>query len=535
MAAFRNPAALPSMFKSSFARWLAMACIALLSGCASLPAVQPAPSRAIAPSMQTTLGRVALSSTPAPDFTGFRLLPAGSFALDARLTLAERAQQSLDVQYYVLGNDDTGRRLLRSLRDAAARGVRVRLLIDDLYTAGEDELLLGLQAHPNVEVRLFNPFPAGRSRLATKVLASLADFRRINHRMHNKLFIADGAVAIAGGRNIADEYFGRSAVQNFIDLDALMVGGAVWQLQSSFDEYWNSSYAYPLHAIARSDKPKERLRREFDGAVDATPPPPRPPAFDVLGYPPIGRDIDAGWLQLVWSKAVAFADPPDKIVGATAQYGGVPLVDVQSVRYEVLEQIEKADAEVAINSPYFVPGEKGLAMLSRLAEKRVRVSLLTNSLASSDEPLVAMGYRRYRNDLLAVGVELYELSPAQVQRAGRFKAIRDSIGRLHAKTAVIDQKKVFFGSMNFDPRSESVNTELGVFADSPQLAEEMLRLMTIDRAEGALRVTQGDDGTLRWAAPSEDGQWSFHSEPGADLWHLWWWNLLSPLAPEELL
>ena len=149
--------------------------------------------------------------------------------------------------------------------------------------------------------------------------------------------------------------------------------------------------------------------------------------------------------------------------------------------------------------------------------------------------LVAMGYRRYRNDLLAAGVELYELSPAQVRRAGPFKAFRDSTGRLHAKTAVIDQQKVFFGSMNFDPRSESVNTELGVFADSPQLAEEMLRLMTIDRAEAAFRVMQADDGTLRWGTFSEDGQWSSHPEPGAEIWRLWWWNLLSPLAPEELL
>ena len=510
---------------------------ALLSGCATLPPLTPSQlSAAIAPSMDTLLGRVALSSTPTPELTGFRLLPSGAFALDTRLALIQRAQRSLDLQYYLVQNDDTGRLLLRALRDAAQRGVRVRLLVDDLYTAGEDELLLGLQANPNVEVRLFNPFPGGRSGLASRIATSLADLSRVNHRMHNKLFIADGAMAVAGGRNIADEYFSRGSVDNFIDLDAFMVGGAVWQLQRLFDDYWNSPFVYPMQAIAYSDLSATELRQRFDALTAGAALEPLPPDVrDILGNPPLSADIDGGWLPLIWSRAAPYADPPDKIIGGTTQYAGVPLQDVQSVRFEVLEQVARARQEVFIDSPYLIPGEKGVNLFRAAAARGVRVSLLTNSLASTDEPLVAMGYRRYREPLLDAGVQLYELSPTQIRRSGAFKSLRDSIGRLHAKTAVIDRRMVFIGSMNFDGRSASVNTEMGVFVDSPQLAEEMLRLMTMERRVAALQLARTPDGRLQWNVLGDDGLPEAHPEPGADPLQLLWWKLLSPLAPEELL
>jgi len=508
-----------------------------LGGCAGMPADAPRRvSQAIPASYDTLLGKVAMSSTPAPELTGFRLLPSGAFALDARLALVQRAQRSLDLQYYLVQNDGTGRLLLRALRDAAERGVRVRLLVDDLYTSGEDELLLGLQARPNVEVRLFNPFPAGRSTLAARLFASLGDFGRINHRMHNKMFIADGAMAVVGGRNIADEYFARGAQENFIDLDAVMVGGAVPQLQTIFDGYWNSPFVYPLQTVAHSETTPETLRRAFDQATGADAPPVSPPAHDLLGNPPFGEDIDSGWLGLVWSRAEPYADPPDKITGATTQYAGVPIEDVQSVRFEVLEQFAAARQEIMLNSPYLVPGERGMALFRAAAGRGVHVSLLTNSLASTDEPLVYLGYRRYRAELLAAGVELYELSPSRIRRENVFKAFRDSTGRLHAKTAVIDRRRVFFGSMNFDPRSASVNTEMGVFVDSPQLAGEMLRLMAIDRQQAALRVLQ-DYGTdrLRWVGHDDDGASYEQDEPGRNRPGVWLWRLLAPFAPEQLL
>jgi putative cardiolipin synthase len=216
------------------------------------------------------------------------------------------------VQYYLIQNDRTGRLLMRTLRDAASRGVRIRLLVDDLYTAGADPMFRGLAAFPNVEVRLFNPFCCARGSLVSKFVASIGDFRRLNRRMHNKLFIADGAIAVMGGRNIADEYFTRSETHNFVDMDVFIVGAVVPQLTSIFDVYWNSPQAYPVELIVGGSAYREDERRAFDHLVEdgeqlkslVMPP------IDILGYGPISDDLDAGRLGLVWGTAVAFADPP---------------------------------------------------------------------------------------------------------------------------------------------------------------------------------------------------------------------------------
>jgi len=231
---------------SRWGHWVfALVAASLFAGCATLPDEAPRPpTKAIAVSADTALGKIALASQPDPDLSGFRLMPGGDFAFDTRLQLARRAQRTLDVQYYQIENDETGRYLLRTLRDAAQRGVRVRLLMDDLYTSGEDELLLGLAATPNVELRLFNPFPAGRGSLLKRFTASLFDFSRVNRRMHNKLFIADGAMAVAGGRNIGNQYFRRTTGPNFIDLDTFVTGALIPRLGVLFDQYWNSPHVW---------------------------------------------------------------------------------------------------------------------------------------------------------------------------------------------------------------------------------------------------------------------------------------------------
>ncbi|MBC8057475.1 MAG: phospholipase D family protein, partial [Rhizobiales bacterium] len=245
------------------ARVMALAAL-LLSGCASLPGdVERVASAALPASVQTTIGRVAAASAPLPPASGFRLMHSGPLALDARLELIERAERSLDVQYYHIQNDATGRRFMRGLRDAAVRGVRVRLLIDDLYTAGEDELLLGLLAHGNAEVRLFNPFAARGIGLISRFAASLHEFDRVQRRMHNKLFIADGALAIAGGRNIGDEYYWQSQTSVFFDLDVLLAGPVVDEMAGLFDRYWNSPHAYPAQALLRSGLAPPALRERF--------------------------------------------------------------------------------------------------------------------------------------------------------------------------------------------------------------------------------------------------------------------------------
>src|SRR5258705_6638716 len=298
--------------------WLLTLCMAFLAGCSSLPQVdrEAIASTAIGLSPQTTLGRIAQTSTPAADQSGFRLMPLGTFSYDTRVQLARRAEASLDVQYYHFENDESGRYLMRALRDAAERGVRVRLLIDDLYTGGQDPLFLAFAAHKNVEVRLFNPFCCARDHgQAARFVASTGDWSRVNHRMHNKMFIADGAMAVFGGRNVANEYFLRNDMaQNFIDVDAFTVGFIVAPMQALFDRYWNSDPVYPLEALAKTRLSKEELRARFEEwtGPERTPPPAPLPPNDILGYGPIADALDGGRLGLIWGDAYVFADYPDK-------------------------------------------------------------------------------------------------------------------------------------------------------------------------------------------------------------------------------
>ncbi len=318
---------------------LLMSALVLLAGCATpLPSIdrEAAASEAILGSHATTLGRTVEASTPQGAHSGFRLMPLGAFSFDTRLQLARRAEASLDVQYYHLENDDAGRALLRALRDAADRGVRVRLLIDDLYTGGSDELFLAFAAHRNVQVRLFNPFCCAReSGQGTRFAASIGDWGRVNHRMHNKLFIADGTAAVIGGRNIANEYFLRKQDGNFIDLDAFVVGRVVEPLAALFDRYWNSDPAYPLESVARTALTPAQLRDWFERVTGAgaTEPPPALPSTDILGYGPLRDELDDGRLGLIWGYAYVFADHPDKPFDG--EVGGELLET--SVTYNVFE------------------------------------------------------------------------------------------------------------------------------------------------------------------------------------------------------
>jgi putative cardiolipin synthase len=473
------------------------------AGCNSFPVDLPrTASHSIPASRDNELGKVAVVSVAGPGLTGFRLMPTPEFALHARIELAMRAQQSLDLQYYEIHNDQTGRYLLRLMRDAAARGVRVRLLLDDLHTAGEDQLLLSLAAHDNIEVRLFNPFRYWRSTLFSRYAASLLDFGRLNHRMHNKLFIADGAMAVVGGRNIGDEYFLRDAGANFIDLDTLVVGALLPRLASLFDQYWNSPYAYPIGAIVRSLDGRPTLRAWFDAetASGSSPPPEAPPDSDLLGHKPIGQELARGELLLSVAGADAFADSPDKIVRPPSIEEGESNEALDSVLYNVRQQVRNALQEVAETSPYLVPGREGMESMRLLRERGVKFSIVTNSLAAIDEVAVYTAYRRYRPAMLRLGVELYELSPNRIKNnPATFGKYGPSFGRLHGKCAVIDRRTVFIGSLNFDPRSDKLNTEFGLFIYGTALAEEVLRLIDYVKVEGSYRLRLSADGrAIEW-------------------------------------
>ena len=309
----------------------------LLGACAGLPSRDPPPepSKAIGLDANTALGRIALASTPDEALSGFRLMPLGFYSIDARVELARRAERSLDVQYYYFEDDDTGRTLLRALRDAAQRGVRVRLLIDDLYTGGNDELFLAFAAYDNVEVRLFNPFCCARdSGPLGRFAASLSEWSRINHRMHNKLFVADGAMAVIGGRNVANEYFLRSPGENFVDLDAFTVGFVLPPLQFLFDRYWNSWAVYPIRAVTHSELSPQAQRELFErwtAPARNAMPQSRPPN-DVLGYGPISADLDYGRLGLIWGDARLRRSPRQAFRQPTGQRAGADQRHLQPVR-----------------------------------------------------------------------------------------------------------------------------------------------------------------------------------------------------------
>ena len=272
-------------------------------------------STALTDTRTTTLGRIAEASLEqaGPGESGFRLLPTGDFALDARLTLARRAERSLDVQYYQLQRDSVGLRFLRELGDAARRGVRVRLLVDDLYTAGEDELFRSFAALPNVQVRLFNPLPMRGGSLLTRLFWSLSEFGRINHRMHNKLFVADNRFAVSGGRNMADEYFMQSETANFIDMDVVAAGPVVREQSSVFDRYWNSEHAWFVEAVVLSTLAAAEAQRRFDELVQGATSDLRLAPDDALGRHGVGTELAAGQVSLAFARVDVFADAPAKV------------------------------------------------------------------------------------------------------------------------------------------------------------------------------------------------------------------------------
>ena len=546
--------------------WL-LAALLGAGGCTSLPRLEPLPaSKALPLSPETPLGRLALASmaqldaaaepasasTPSkppphmPDgsaqgLSGFRLLPLGTHSLDARLQLIQRAQVSLDLQYYHFAGDSTGRAVLRDLRDAAVRGVRVRVLIDDLYTGGADALWRSFAAHDGVQVRLFNPFTSARgSGPVGRFAAAPWAWGRINHRMHNKLFVADGAWALFGGRNIADIYYLKLEADNFIDIDVLTAGALLRPLQDQFDRYWNAPTAYPLASIVQAPEgaagSAAALQAEFDQLTEPTQAEVRMPAQmapkDVLGQPPVGRQLDDTHIALLAGRAQVLADHPEK----PFQGGPGGALMNSSVTYGVYQAMLLAKHDVLASSPYFVPGRDGLALLLGLRQRGIEVRVLTNSLASTDEPFVHLAYARYREALLGSGVQLFELSQQRVKDNMRMFLFGASLGRLHAKTVVVDERFAYIGSMNLDPRSATLNTELGALIDSPSLASQLKTLIDIDRLHSAYALRLAADGSCcEWVIPDSDGRLVLDLEPDSRWWMRWLGSLLQPLAPEDHL
>jgi len=497
---------------------LLAAAVLVLSGCAGLPRhVEKTRSVAFQEPGTTTLGRIVVSDEVGKNLSGIRLLSSGDEAFASLIALADHAEHTLDIQYYIIHEDESSRTLLHHVRLAADRGVRVRVLVDDLNTVGEDRRFMHLSSHANVEVRVFNPFTAGRFWTWTRFIASATDIRRINHRMHNKLFVADNALAITGGRNIGDAYFTLDPHSNFVDLDVVAAGPIVPALSASFDAFWNSKYAIPIGSVAGAMSPE-----------DPSAPPLVEPDFSVNASW-LEHDLNARNVQLIWVPATVLADGPAKIASETSPE------EELTIASDIRALMKTAKEELIIISPYFIPGKQGVALIGDLVARGVRVRILTNSLASTDSPLVDIGWARYRVALLKLDVDVREMRPKLGQKHARFHPFRSSNASLHAKALVIDQKIVFVGSLNMDERSARTNSELGLVISSAEIARQITSLLDDLSSDCSYKLQLDANNHVEWVSGEAGMQKIWHTDPETSRTERLWLKLLSPFAPDELL
>jgi putative cardiolipin synthase len=471
------------------ARFAAVLLAMLAAGCATLPPLDGRiASTARTDTATTRLGRAIAPGVAAnAGLSGVHPLPSPLAAFTARAYLARSADATLDVQYYLWHADASGTLLLEALWRAAERGVRVRFLLDDMGSAGQDARLAAFDAHPNVEVRLYNPF-ANRSMRAVDFTT---DFARVNRRMHNKSFTADNQATIVGGRNVGNEYYGAGDGVEFTDLDVIAVGPIVRDVSAAFDLYWNSASAYPAaRMLAAPPEPAALLERTFDALRED----PEARAYvDALRESPDVQALLGARLPLEWTRATLVRDDPRKTLD-TADDPALLLLA------SLLPAIGEPRRSFDLVSPYFVPGERGTEVLAALARRGVRVRVLTNSLAATDVGPVHAGYAKRREALLRAGVELHEFKPAAAPPASDAKKgfAGSRAGSLHAKTFAIDAARLFVGSFNFDPRSARLNTEMGVVIESPVLARRLVERLDRDLASIAWQVRLREDGGLEW-------------------------------------
>jgi putative cardiolipin synthase len=443
--------------------------------------------------------------------SGFRLLANGRDAFLARVALIEAAERTLDLQYYIFRNDTTGAIVVSRLLAAADRGVRVRLLLDDWGTLEKnDAAVAALDAHPAIEIRLFNPYHQ-RSPLR-RLGELLTSFARVNRRMHNKQLIADGQAVVLGGRNIGDEYFDLGALQ-FQDIDVIGAGPIAAQAQASFDVYWNSPSAVPITDLGKFTlRPREletgraALERRVQALADSD-------YARALAESEFARALASHDLRLHWAEGAVLADPPDKVTKP---------VDAPSEGYlgeQLTRRAAGVQSELLVASAYFVPGERGVAFFGERRRSGVTVRILTNSLAATDVWLVHAAYRKYRRALLELGVGIYELKPGPHRAAGAKGGVGSSRTSLHAKTFVLDRRSVFIGSVNIDPRSLAQNTEVGVLIHCPELALEVTALFERWMSpDVSYRVGLANGRRVRWTGRLHGVPVEFAREPQAGFW-----------------
>lgn len=555
--------ALPNVrFSSSALRRLLSALglaftVAWLTGCASLPSEVDRPvTTALANPAETRLGalvaaRAAKAGTR--NDSGFALVGDAELAFSSRMTLIKAAQKTLDIQYYAIFADDTTERMFEALREAAGRGVRIRILLDDFNTSGKNAQVLKLAFEKNFELRLFNPLPGGRGSMVMRILSNLKDAARMQRRMHNKMFVADNAVAITGGRNLGETYFGQSKGTNFVDIDVIAAGRIARDLSASFDQYWNNPLAYPVQSLMTA-KEIEALKPPPAGAQSANLNREDPATLASATQAAIAESnasaasaaalpdsADLRLLTWTWAPSVLLVDKPSKIAADADTTGESQDTTVDGL----LQLMSQAKGNLLIVSPYFVPGERMMKQFAELRQRGVRVRVLTNSLASNDAPAAHVGYARYRRALLDMGIELYEM---RAEQEGSFSSFGSSAlgggstggstggsrASLHSKVVVMDDRLLVVGSMNLDLRSQLQNSEVAIIIRNRAISAEATRLIEPTLAGGAYRV-ELDEGQLVWRAPQSSQLKDSRVEPDASLGLKLMLKLIGPFAPEEML
>ena len=471
------------------------------TSCATLPEDYPRThSTAFADYLETSVGRffeeVAVQH---PDKSGFAIIRHGRKAFTSRIALTELAEKTLDVQYYIWEADATGRIFAQRLIEAADRGVRVRILVDDINLAGWDAQVASMDAHPNIEIRVFNPFASREKRM----FDFLIDLNRINHRMHNKLMVMDNAVAIVGGRNIGNHYFGVATDANFRDLDIAAAGPVVRDTSEVFDHFWAGDWAVPIAALVKRPYTESDLngfRKTLRQRIEEE------------NYPyPLDQDVDDLKSELavirdnfIWAPGQIVWDDPAAIKDGISE--GVMI-------QRLFKKVETLQSEILMESAYFVTQDKAVDSVKRMTERGVRVRVLTNSLASNDVVAAHAGHAKRRKQLVESGMELYELRPD----AGAIKQkviAGESKASLHTKAVVFDRESVFIGSFNLDPRSASINTEAGLYVESAELAEQVVAYMDEGvQPQNSYRVLLDEHGDLVWITEIDGREVRYHDEP----------------------
>jgi putative cardiolipin synthase len=491
----------------------------LFSSCATLPKdIHRVPSYAIEPSEDTKLVKaVGRDSIKHPGDSGFYMLPSDMDAFIARALLIDGADKTLDLQYYIVSNDLSVGFLIEKLISAADRGVRVRLLFDYVGTGLSESQMWMLDSHPNIELRLFNP---------------KGSLRQLNHRMHNKAFVADNIIGIVGGRNLADEYFGASKDSNFADMDLIAAGPVVKDISKSFDIYWNCEWAIPYEYLSSNRPGAEELEESLESLKETNRTAMNSEYAIRLKQSDFLNRIVSGRFTYSWAKGNVIYDLPEKIAGKGDMDSDSNLMT------RLLPLIRDTKSELILVSPYFVPDKTVIDIIGMLHSTGIKVRITTNSLASTDVISVYSGYARYRKTLLQKGVELYEMraDPEEKGKESRSEIMGSYRVSLHAKFYVFDRKEAFIGSRNLDARSRELNTEIGIFVQSPEIAEQAAKMFEVSMLpQYTFKLELSDKSRLIWKTEENGKEVTYTHSPMTSLWRRFSAGVISIFAPESQL